>query len=230
MKSFLTAVTRSDKTDLAYELLSFVLEYGPLPSDESVFNLIKGSSDLDDVSHKLNRLFLSCMKETLLNAVSESSRAAFSRQITVEELFDDKNPANDRYRVRFLGYVLYDPNQNALQYFRKYLQQLDKTLYSNGVQLENTVSVCVSFDVIEQIKRVVKDGVLESIVDSPFNTLSKTVLELGLMNSMAKVDTKAQNALDHIWQVLWDYNSELLLIRDFKPDFLILYQSDEPAN
>lgn len=229
MKDLLAAITDLDALDIVNTLYSFIRNKGKLPTDEAIFNIFQQSDTLTDAYHEINRLSLVCLKEALLQAVLPKNRATFSQLIVIEEKFIEGSPSLDGFTLRFKGQVFHNPSTNALEYFYKYLNELDKKVFYHDASLQGTFSISVSPDVVTKIKAVVEVGILEPTVDSSCGNSTATVLELRFIKEMAQTNQNFADNLKHIWQVLTDYKPELQNLKEFDPDFLVLYASEENA-
>lgn len=96
-----------------------------------------------------------------------------------------------------------------------------------NIKQDIAFSLSVSPSVVKQIKSIVEEGVCEPIVDSSGGTSTTTIIELGFLNDLARTNVNKQEELMHLWQILADFNVQLLELKACNPDFLVLYACED---
>lgn len=105
MSKMIANIIATGYSELAYDLYDFVRNKGNLPSEETITQLLQGSTDFDHIGNKLNYVFLECTREALLNAVSQENREKVRTMLLVQQNLLD-NSMEDHLVIRFLNRTL----------------------------------------------------------------------------------------------------------------------------
>lgn len=217
MSRFLSCITDLEETTVADLCYTFIQDRGTLPSDEEAFELIKGSKDIEDAGRKINRLFLTALKEALLSEVSYTHREAFSDLLIIET-----SVGISSYSISFNNYKVDNPEQEDLEKLYEHILYFDEVFDKNWVQLPLMFSLQVEAHIIQTIKDSVEEGIFDRTVDGSCGTTLNIIIDLGFIADRASSNTNFEEDWALIWDTLIEYNSDFTELKKQEPQFIEL--------
>lgn len=196
-----------------------------LPSLEKIFSTIKKSRDMLVAANSINLLYANALKRALLSELQSPQARRLSPLITVEITVDQKEITTKGVKITYADIELVNPNYADLINLQVILTKQGKSMWFNGVDFPQTVSIYVTQAIIEQIKQVVEEGICEPTLDSSGGNSLTIIIELGFIADMALTNSNFSEYFQYIWQVLEGHKEELADLKKLSPSFIVLYAS-----
>ncbi|UYZ83122.1 hypothetical protein MTZ49_10985 [Entomomonas sp. E2T0] len=226
MSRVIVALTETGYSPIADSLYEYIQLEGSLPEEDEVIALFKDNAgNLSEYGHKLNRVFIERVRKILLNSIPTLNYEQAKKLLRIEENFSKEDSSNDRFNISFAGITYLDPSTEELEDLNETISNYNLN-YLQGNVVANTYTLSVPIEVVNRIKEIDTDCICEQLVDYSCGVSSTHIIETGYLRESA--ETLGDHALKYyeaIWKIISDYIPNFMVIKEHKPDFIVLYVS-----
>lgn len=227
MSRVIVALTETGYSPIADSLYNFIQTEDNLPSEDKVIELFKTCKDMNEYGHKINSLFIECVRTLLLKRVPAPNYHQANHLLRIKEEFCANDSSEDSFTLSFAGITYQDPSESELEPLNDIIRSYDFDYLEGKVSVATTYTLSVPADAITRIKDIDNDGICEPIVDYSGGAATTHIIEVGyIRDRMDQHSSSWSNAgkyYEAIWNIISDYIPNFMDIKAHKPEFLVLY-------
>ncbi|MFD1260373.1 MULTISPECIES: hypothetical protein [Entomomonas] len=214
-------------SELANDLYDFVKSRGQLPDEETVLQILKGSTDFNEIGNQLNHVFLECTREALLNAVSQENREKVRAMLLIrEDLHEDST--QDQFEIRFLDRTLGYVDTAVLDDFYFSLQRYERDYLANNLTRKVTFSLEAPNQLIDSLLAIegLNTFLYQTAVEPTDNREHETyILHQGLIRQLWRSQEVSFEKLSQLHSLIRPYMGRLRensVTHPFNAEFIVI--------
>ncbi len=227
MSKMIANIVATGYSELAYDLYDFVKSRGKLPDEEAVLQILKGSTDFNEIGNQLNHVFLECTREALLNAVSQEYREKVRTMLLVQEDLQEDS-TQDQFVIRFLDRTLDYVDTAVLHDLYYSLKRYERDYLANNLTRKITFSLEAPNQLIDSLLAI--EGLNIFLYQTAVEPTDKSeyetyILHQGLIKQLWKSQQISFEKLSQLHSLIRPYMGRLRedsVTHPFNAEFIVI--------